>query len=213
MKTLVRSLLISALGSSLLTADVSAQTLPIAAQLTFQQQNFSTLKKGVYTDTVKTTRLTSNDLLALLAKVYETDFPHGFPFGSRLVLVDFDHFQVQSAGGTILLTNVSAFMTYSDTYRDGDYLFQGKESTLTGSQSHTFFYQATITFTDPSTNGTAFTFTGNVLEKHSKSAFGPGGYRSFQDSLALTGNGSGKMGDSFFLLSGRITTPVVKWIE
>ncbi|MBC8095947.1 MAG: hypothetical protein H7Y43_09055 [Akkermansiaceae bacterium] len=213
MKIFSRFLLIPALGIALLAPGVSAQTLPIAAQLTLQQQDFTTRKGDVFTDRVKATRVTSNGLLTLLGEVYQSEFPNGFPFGSRLVLVNFNYFQVQSAQGAVLVNNASPYMTYSDTYRAGDYLFQGKENTFTEAQSHTFFYQATITFNDPATNGTSFTFTGNVLEKYSKSAAGPGGYRSFQDSLAITGTGSGKTGNSFFLMSGRIFTSVVKWIE
>lgn len=212
MKTLVRSLLVPVFGLAMFAAGVSAQTMPVSTQFVLQQQNYSTRKGDVWTDKVKTTRLTSTDLVALLAGVYESDFPNGFPYGSRLVLVDFDHFQVQSAGGSILVTNVSDFMTYSETYSDSDYLYQGKENTATGAKSHTFLYRATITFTNPATNGTSFTFAANVQEKYSRSVLGRDGYRLYQDSIAMTGNGSGRTGDSFFLLSGRMKTPTVKWL-
>ncbi|HLP78004.1 MAG TPA: hypothetical protein VK327_13930 [Candidatus Paceibacterota bacterium] len=212
MKTFIRSLVIPVLGLAVFVAGVSAQTMPVSTQFTLQQQDYSSHKGDTWTDKVKTTRLTSTDLVGLLEGVYTSSFPNGFPYGARLVLVDFDHFQVQSAGGNILVTNVSDFLTYSETYHDGDYLYQGKENTASGAQNHTFLYRATITFTNPATNGTSFTFTGNMQEKFSKSVVGRDGYRLYQDSLALTGHGSGRTGESFFLLSGRMTTPTVKWL-
>lgn len=210
MKTLMKFLL---LGCLLGAPMLNAQILPVSARLTLQQQNFSSLKNGVYTDRIKTTRLNANSLLALLAGVYTNTFPEGFPVGSRLVLVNYSYFQIQTRDGSIVVTNVSDYMTYSDTYRNGDYLFQGKENTITESQNHQFLYQATITFADPSPNGTSFTFTGNVLERYSKSAANRNGERNFRDSMAFSGAGSGKTGDSFFLLSGRFSTSTDRWIE
>jgi hypothetical protein len=210
MKALMKFLL---LGGLLYAPLLNAQILPVSARLTLQQQNFSTLKKGVYTDRIKTTRLNVNSLIALLAGVYTNTFPEGFPAGSRLMLVNYSYFQIQAPDGSIVVTNVSDFMTYSDTYRNGDYLFQGKENTITESQNHRFLYQATITFTDPSPNGTSFTFTGNVQERYSKSAANRNGERTYRDSMAFNGSGSGKTGDSFFLLSGRFSTSTDRWIE
>lgn len=210
MKTAIKFFL---LGCLMLAPRLNAQVLPINARLTLQQQNFSSLKHGVYTDRIKTTRLNANSLLALLAGVYTNDFPQGFPAGSRLMLINYSYFQIQAPNGSIVVTNVSNFLTYSDTYRNGDYLFQGRESTVTGSQSHSFFFQATITFNDLQENGTSFTFTGNVLERYSKSAANRNDERSYRDSMAFSGYGSGKTGDSFFLMNGRISTATDKWIE
>jgi hypothetical protein len=212
MKNVGRSLLILAIGLCA-AVRLHAQTLPVTAQLTLQQQDFSTLKNGVYSDKVKTVRLNSTSLLTLLADVYQTEFPSGFPFGSRLVLVNYDHFQVLSANNTILVTNTSPYLTYSDGYANDDYLYQGKENTIDGSQNHSYFYVATIEFNNPSTNGTSFTFSGNLTEKYSKSRADVFGKRMYSDSFALTGYGSGRSESGFFLLSGRITTPTMKWVQ
>ena len=191
-----------------------AQELPVNAQLSLQQQDLSSFKNGVYTDKVRTTRLTSANLLSFLAEAYSTNFPTGFPLGAKLVLVDYDHFQVQAGNGSILLTNVSDFLTYSDTYSATNYLYQGKENTLNEAQNYVYFLRATIQFDNhAATDAISFTFTGNMQEKFSQSATDQFGRRMYQDSFFLTGTGEGRAGDSFFLLSGKISTATVKWIN
>ena len=106
MKTPHRIALTFALGlGAFTTMNLPAQTFPITVQWTMQQQDFSTLKNGVYTDKVTTTKLATVDLLALLAGVYQTNFP----FGATLALVDYDHFQVQSSDGSVLVTTFRIF--------------------------------------------------------------------------------------------------------
>lgn len=214
MKTLGRLFLALAVGMCASAAmRLHAQTLPVNVQFTLQQQDFSTLKNGVYTDKVKSVRLTSANLLTLLADVYTTDFPTGFPFGSRLVLVNYDHFQVLSANNTILVTNTSPYLTYSDSYMDGDYLFQGRESTVDGSQNQTYYYRSTIELNNPSTNGTSFVFSGNMMERYSRSKADVFGKRQYSGAFLLTGEGSGRSSEGFFLLSGRISTTTAKWVQ
>lgn len=186
-----------------------AQVFPVSFQLTIQQQDYSSQKNGVWTDRVKSIRVGSTDILTLLAGAYQTNLP----VGSKLVLVDYDHFQVRAANDAVLLGDVSDYLTYADTYSATNYLYQGRENSITGGQNYTYFYRATIEFNDPSTGGNSFTFAGNVLEKYSKSAENTFGHRTYQGSLALTGTGSGRKGEDFYLLSGRITTPTVKWTE
>src|SRR5262249_50809229 len=149
------------------TASLQAQTFSVMVQWTMQQQDLSTLNNGVYTDKVKTTKLSSVDLLDLLASSYSTNFPSGFPFGAILVLVDYDHFQVQDGSGGILLTNVSDFLTYSDTYAETNFLYAGKENTITGTRSYLFTYRATIEYKDLSSSGVSFTYTGTMTERYS----------------------------------------------
>jgi hypothetical protein len=191
----------------------SAQTLPVITRLTVQQQGFTSANGGIFTDRVTTTKLTSFDLLQLLARAYATNFPAGFPFDARLVLVNYGYFQVQAGDGSILVTNASKFLSYSDTYVEDDFLYQGREDTITGALNYTYFYRSTIQFNDLSTNGTSFTFSGNTQERYSRSTEDPDGFRLFQGSLLINGTGSGKAGTNFFLLSGRISTPIVRWID
>jgi hypothetical protein len=210
MKTSSRMALTIALGLGAFAAiDLPAQTFPITAQWTMQQQDFSVLKSGVYTDKVKSTKLGTVDLLFLLADAYQTNFP----FGAALVLVDYDHFQVQGGDGSILVSNVSDFLTYSDTYAQTNFLYSGKESTITGTRSYVFTYRAAIEFNNPSTNGTFLNFTGTMSERYSRGAVDQTGHRLNTGSLLLNGTGSGTNVNGFFLLSGTIKTPVVKWIE
>jgi hypothetical protein len=210
MKPLIR---IIALAGILATTHLRAQPYPIFTQLTLQQQGDTTVSGGVYTDRVRTTRLTSYELLALLEPFYSSDFPNGFPYGARLVLMDFSRFQVESISGAVLVTNTAPYLTYTDTYRQTNYLYSGKENTAYDSLKETFLYQATITFQDPSPSGTSFTFTGNMMEKYSRSAPDFYGDQLAQGSFILNGFGSGKTGPNFFLLSGKFSTPVVRWLE
>jgi hypothetical protein len=214
MKTIPRPLLLMTVAVLILMAwNLQAQNLPVTFQLKIQQQDFSTFNKGVYNDKTKSMKLTSYDILTLLSGVYLADYPAGFPPGSQLMLVDYSRFQVWDANGNVLITDTAPVLTYGDTYSETNYLYQGKESTSNGSQIYNYFYESTIRFTDPDSNGTSFRFSGNLLEKYSKSPLYQSGERMYQDSLTLNGYGSGKTGNNFFLLSGRITTPMVTWIE
>jgi hypothetical protein len=208
-------LVLFAMAVAVTPATVFAQEFPVTAQLTLRQQDESSFSesKGVYTDKIKTTRLTSNYLLTLLQPFHTGSFPNGFPSGARLMLVNFSHFQVQSAGGDVLVADTGPYLTYSDTYSQTNVLFQGKESIENGSLKHMYFYQSTIEFHDPSPDGTSFTFIGHAIEKYSRSAEDFRGDQFSQGSLRITGIGSGNIGGSFFLLSGKISTPTMKWIE
>ena len=190
-----------------------AQVLPVNFQLKIQQQDFSTFNNGVYNDKVKSTKITTYDMLTLLGGVYQSSYPLGFPAGSQLVLVNFHHFQVLDPNGYVLIDDTAPNLTYTDTYSETNYLYQGKQSTINGSQNYSYFYESTVHFNNPDPSGTSFKFSGNMLEKYSASAPNQSGQRSFQDSLSLTGYGSGNTDGSFFLLSGRITTPKVTWVE
>jgi hypothetical protein len=193
----------------LATINLPAQTFPITVQWTMQQQDFSTLKSGVYTDKVKTTKLTTAYLLGLLAGAYQTNFP----FGATLVLVDYDHFQVQSSDGSVVVDDVSDFLTYSDTYAQTNFLYSGKENTITGTRSYVFTYRAFIDYYDPATNGTSLSFTGTMSERYSRGAVDQTGHRANSGSLFLNGAGSGTDTNGFFVLSGTVKTPLVKWTE
>ena len=210
MKPLLR---IFAVAAVLAAIHLPAQPFPIFTQLTLQQQGESTVSGGIYTDRIQTSRWVTADMLALLEPLYQTNFPSGFPFGSRLVLMDFSRFQVESAGGTILISNTAPYLTYSDTFSQTNYLYSGKENTVNDSLKETFLYQATITFQDPSPGGTSFSFTGNVMEKYSRSAPDFYGDQLAQGSFIITGTGSGKAGANFFLLTGKFSAPTIRWIE
>ena len=210
MKTSHRIALTLALGlGAFTTMDLPAQTFPVTVQWTMQQQDFSTLKNGVYTDKVKSTKLATTYLLGLLADAYQTNFP----FGAALVLVDYTYFQVQSSDGSVLVSDVSEFLTYSDTYGQTNYLYSGKENTNTGTLSYVFTYRAFIDYYDPSTNGTSLTFTGTMSERYSRGAVDQSGHRPITGSLLLNGSGSGTNPIGFFVLAGTVKTPVVKWTE
>jgi hypothetical protein len=214
MKTNTRFILSIALAASVLSGwRLYAQVLPVAFQLRIQQQDFSTFNNGIYSDKVKTMKLTSYDMLTLLSGVYQADYPAGFPPGSQLMLVNYSRFQVQDAFGNVLISNTAPVLTYADTYSETNYLYQGKESTINGSQTYSYFYRSTVRFLNPDPTGTSFTFSGNMLEKYSVSPLYQSGERMYQDSLTLNGYGSGNTGVNFFLLSGRISTPLVKWFE
>lgn len=212
MKAITRLVLLGAavLGLQL---GIQAQVFPISAQLTLQQQDNSTFKDGIYVDKVRTFRLSSNYILNLLQPFYAGQHPNGFPYGSRLMLVNFKHFQVQSATGAILVTNTEPYLTYSDTFSQTNFLFQGKENVNSGALNHFYFYHSTIQFQDPSPQGTSFSFTGNAVEKYMRSAEDVYGDYLSQGSLMITGFGSGKIDGSFFLLSGKFSTPTIRWIE
>jgi hypothetical protein len=214
MNTSKRIALMTALGLwSAAAASLQAQTFSVDVKWTMQQQDLSTFNNGVYNDKVKTTKLTSVDLLDLLASSYSTNFPDGFPFGATLVLVDYDHFQVQDGTGGILLTNVSDFLTYSDTYAQTNFLYAGKENTITGTRSYLFTYRATIEYTDLSSNAVSFSYTGTMMERYSRAALDQNGNRLNQSSLLLNGSGTGTNSDGFFILSGTVKMPVSKWLE
>ncbi len=197
------------------TFAMPAQEFPVNAQLTIQQQNpykFSQ-KTGTYTDTIKTTRLTANYLLNLLQPFYTVEAPNGFPARSRLVLVNFNHFEVHSPSGTVIVADTWPYLTYSDTFSQTNYLFQGKENVNTDALNHIYFYHSTIQFNDPSPEGTSFTFTGNALEKYNR---GPRNSRNEHPAnglLSINGFGSGRINGQYFHISGKFSTPLVRWVE
>ena len=190
-------------------SSVSAQEFPLLAKMTFQHQDVSSFKNGVHKDKAQTLRITTKDLLDLVADAYGQTT---FPFGARLVLVNYEYFQVQAFDGTILVTNTSPFLTYTDTYSQGRYLYQGTDDIISGAQKYNYYYQFTIRFDDPA-NDVEFTFQGTVLEKYSRSKADALGHRAYKGSMALTGSGSGTRGENFFILSGRITSPAMTWFN
>ena len=190
-------------------ASLQAQTFQVNVQWSMQQQDISAFNNGVYTDKVKTTKLSSADILDLLATSYSTNFP----FGATLALVDYDHFQVQDGIGGILLTNVSDFLTYSDTYAETNFLYAGKENTNTGTRSYLFTYRATIEYKDLALSGVSFTYTGTMTERYSRGALDQNGNRLNQSQLLLNGSGTGTNTNGFFILSGTVKLPLSKWLE
>jgi hypothetical protein len=214
MKTTLWRTLLAMLG--LLTiagGNLPAQTLRINVQLTFQVQDLTTLSGDVYYDRVEKLKITDQQLLDMLATAYVTNFPYGFPLGARLMLVDYDHFQVQADDGSILVRNTVPFLTYTDTYAYGLYLFKGNENTSTGARNHTFYFGSTIQFDNFSTNGIAFTINGASQEQYSLSSEDAYGQRTYKDSLNLTATGQGTNSYGFFTISGRLNAPTFKWIE
>jgi hypothetical protein len=206
-----------ALAFALLASGIhhlSAQTFPVTVNFKMQQQDFSTFVNGIYTDKVKTSRFGNAELLTLLSRAYATNFPNGFPFGASLVLVDYSYFQVQSSSGAILITNVSDFLTYTDTFVFDEFLYQGKEDTISGLLNYVYLYQSTIQFNDGLSNPTSFIFTGNTTERYSRTKPDQLGMRLYSGGLMINGMGYGFLGGTnYFLLSGRFSTPVVKWMS
>ncbi len=193
-----------------LTAATQLHAQSIKVRLAVQQSDYQT-NNGVITDRIFTTKLASTDFLWLIADAYPTNFPDGFPFGAQLVLVNYEYFQVQAADGSILLTNISDVLTYSDTFNDGDVLYRGKVDTNTGAINETYYCRATIHFDDHLPDGIRFTFTGTLQEKAFTSAADSDGYHLNQDSWTLNGTGEGHVGSDFFILSGKFVAPTVKW--
>ncbi|HPU57764.1 MAG TPA: hypothetical protein PLH97_16005, partial [Verrucomicrobiota bacterium] len=187
----------------------TAQEMPVFAQFTLQLQDFSVLRKGVYTDKVFKVRLTTLDLLDLLENAYQTNFP----FGSWLYLVDYSHFQVQDANGNVVIADTSDVLAYSDTFADGDYLFHGKESELLGWWKYKYFYRFTIEFYDPVVSQLSFLFEGTTQEQNNRSTANTFGDRLYRSTMMLNGLGYGYTGDGFLLMSGKIKTPRVQWIS
>jgi hypothetical protein len=193
--------------------DLPAQNLPLDSHLTFQVQDVSILSGSLYTDRVLKLKVLNQDLVDLVATAYVTNFPQGFPLGARLVLVDYNHFQVEDNVGAVLVPDTSEFLTYTDTYAENNYLFKGKEDTATGVRNHTFYYSSTIQFNNGSTNGITFTIHGASQEKFSLSAEDAFGQRLHQDSLTLNASGQGTNVDGFFTISGKLSSKTVKWYE
>lgn len=213
MKPLLRSMFVASLVMCAITANQAlAQSFPFSAKLVVQQQGPSSLKNGVYSDKIENLKFGTMELLSLLEEAYPAEFPNGFPFGSQLVLVNYDHFEVRSPSGSVLVDNTSPFLKYDDTFSKTNYIYQGKENTVTGALNEVFFYRSTITFNNPAAE-TSFTFSGNTIEKYTRSAEDPAGNRHSKGSLSINGTGSGMVGGYYFLMSGRISTPKVSWIE
>jgi hypothetical protein len=200
---------LSLLLGTIAPARVAAQDMPVFAQFTMQVQDLSVLRNGVYTDKVKSVRLSTLDLLDLLENAYQTNFP----FGAWLYLVDYSYFQVQDFDGSIVISNTSDYLTYSDTFADGDYLFHGKESETLGWWSHRYFYRFSIEFFDPDVNALSFLFEGTTQERNLRTTADVFGDRFYHSSMSLTGLGYGYTEDGFLLLSGKIKTPLVQWIS
>ena len=196
--------------------------LPVNVQWTVQSQGSSTLLDGVLTGKVKTSRFTSTDLLGLLATAYGTNFPAG----AKLVLVNYVQvqptngavlvnnafFQVQAAAGAILVANASKFLTYNGTSPDAN-LFQGKVNVSTLATSGTSLGAATIRFDDFAAHRTAFVFSGIIREQYFQNVLDRYQHRVHRYSATLNGMGSGTNNGSFFIVSGKITTGTLIWLQ
>jgi len=197
------------------TAGAAAQEYTLSARLVLKEQlpsKFSE-KTRTYTDTIRTTRLSNNYLLGLLQPFYTGTVPNGFPLGSRLVLVNYQYFQVKSPSGIVLVENTSPYLTYTDTYSQTNFLFQGREHIDNESLNLTYFYQSTIQFNDPSPEGTSFTFTANTMERYIRGRENSQGLNPSTGSLSMTGIGSGFIGGKYILISGTFKSPLTGWWE
>ena len=215
MKMLSRTILLTAgLACLVVTPKLHAQLLALNAKWTLQKQDYtnSTYINGVYNDKVAKFRVTTQDLLNLLADSYPSNFPSGFPYGAQLVLADYDHFEVDAADGSILVTNASPFLTYADTYAQTNYLYLGEEDAVTEKQHYIYTFQATIQFDDPA-QGINFTFDAIGQEKYSQTAPDRYGLRKYQDAVSMNGLGTGMDADGFLVLSGKATSSKARWVD
>jgi hypothetical protein len=216
MKMIRRSVLQALAGIALLTAThLSAQSVSVTVKWTLQKQDYanSTFINGVYNDKVLKLKVTTKDILDLIAQSFPTNFPDGFPCGSSLMLVDYSYFQVRDPYGYILLDDAWPFLTYADDYAQTNYLYKGKEYTYSGQQNYTYIYDATIYFDNPDI-GISFWFDGIAQEKYSQSPINSSGYRTYQDSLSVkNGHGTGYDADGYLVLTGNINSSKAKWTD
>ena len=216
MKMTSRSAFLALAGIAVLTAThLPAQSVSINFKLTLEKQDYanSTYIDGVYNDKTIKIKVTTKDVLDLIAQSYPTNFPDGFPCDSSLVLVDYTYFQVRDYYGYVLLEDASPFLIYSDTYASTNYLYMGKDYTYSGQQKYTYSFESTIDFLNEDL-GISFLFYGITREKYSQSAINSSGYRTYQDSMSLkNGYGTGSDADGYLVLTGNISSSTAKWYE
>lgn len=214
MKRIVQVVLVAA-AVLLAYGRVEAQVYPLSFTLTLKEQlpsQFSE-KTQTYTDRVRTSVITANTLLRLLEPFYTESFPSGFPRGARLCLVDYESFQVRSATGAVLVQTTAPYLTYSDTYSQTNFLYQGRENIATDALNHRYFYHSTLQFHDPAAEGYSFAITFNTVETYQRLRENRQGWHPAQGMISMSGFGSGWKGNSYIMLSGRGKSPLTGWYE
>jgi len=150
---------------------------------------------------MKTVRITTKDILAMLAKVTTNDFR-----GAKLVSVHrSEAFEVWR--GNTVLAGVSNY--FIDEGASQDVIEQDFNST-TGKDNYHGFWLSSLTFDDQ--NGNRLTLTGMIEERYTATTVDSQGMQHVSDDETLNGTGNGTLTianadqeQQFTLLSGTLT--------
>ena len=181
---------VAAIGlSTLFTSRVEAQPLTVNVKLTVYTEKDNTNGSSAI---IKKTVVTK-DLLELIGDIYSTNFPSG----AKLVLINFNTFQVRDAQGNVILSNISSYLSFAYSL---DYLTAEKNYSGNQAGSSSYVYISTITFDDGSNN---FVFRGFTTEKYSQSAKNSQGHQTYKDSIIVKGSGDGNISGEKVFINGQ----------
>jgi len=197
MKTNFLTFLAAFAISASATFDINAYSVPLVVdvKLALQRDGGSSTNGSVASSSIEKVAVATVDLLKLLADALAVTLPAD----ARLILVDYDHFEIRDANNAILYDDFHDILDYEY----GDFLEKGKQNTDTDQQTFTYVFLSHISFDDGSGNN--FEFRGVTEEKYSNTAPNGDGIVKAKDSIKITGSGDGQIDGGLIILTGQVT--------
>ena len=192
MKKLLLAFVLAGLAAA---PSLHAQAVALTVNLKAYSQNQTQTNGANLRFTVSKPAFTSLHLLGLIADALNTTFPPS----AKLVMVNFNTFQVQMPDG-LVLENLSTNLISA---RTGPFPEQSTFNRTTGRDVRQYYYVLNIFFDDGGDN--YFTLRGFTTENFSISAVGANNTRIVRDSFLMNASGDGQLDAQDVVFNGKIT--------
>ena len=192
MKKILLALVLAGLASA---PRLHAQSTVLSVALKAYSQNPTITNGSNLRFTVSKPAFTTVHLLGLVADALGTNFPPT----AKLVMVNYESFQVQTADGLVLQNLEPALISA----RTGPYPESSTFSGSTGRDVRQYYYVLNIIFDDGGDN--YFTLRGFTTENFSRSAKDLNNLRIVRDSFLMNAAGDGQLGGKDVVFTGNIS--------
>ena len=192
MKKILLALVLAGLASA---PRLHAQSTVLSVALKAYSQNPTITNGSNLRFTVSKPAFTTVHLLGLVADALGTNFPPT----AKLVMVNYESFQVQTADGLVLQNLEPALISA----RTGPYPESSTFNGSTGRDVRQYYYVLNIIFDDGGDN--YFTLRGFTTENFSRSAKDLNNLRIVRDSFLMNAAGDGQLGGKDVVFTGNIS--------
>ena len=192
MKKILLALVLAGLASA---PRLHAQSTVLSVALKAYSQNPTITNGSNLRFTVSKPAFTTVHLLGLVADALGTNFPPT----AKLVMVNYESFQVQTADGLVLQNLEPALISA----RTGPYPESSTFNGSTGRDVRQYYYVLNIIFDDGGDN--YFTLRGFTTENFSRSAKDLNNLRIVRDSFLMNAAGDGQLGGKDVVFNGSIS--------
>ena len=193
MKNILLALVLAGLAAAVPSLHAQSDTLTVA--LRAYSQNPTVTNGPNLRFTVSKPSFTTLNLLGLIADALNTTFPPG----AKLVMVNYETFQVQTAEG-LVRENLSTNLIRAE---NGPLLESSTFNQVTGRDIRQYSYILRIIFDDGGDN--YFTLSGFTTENFSRSARGANNTRIVRDSFLMSASGDGYLGGKGVVFTGKVS--------